>query len=69
MSIGQVGTGSAPQTDLTQQLLGGQMAEVEQQMKTAKVAAQMQVKGQAMEQQQAAVAMLTGVGGNLNTVA
>ena len=68
MGIGQVGAGSTPQTDLTKQMLGGKMQEIDQQMKTTQVAAQMQVKGQAMEQQQAAVAMMTGVGGNLNTV-
>lgn len=68
MNIGSTGAAGMPQADLTQQMLGGKMQEVDQAMKTAQVAAQMKVQGQEAATQQAAVAMMTGVGGKLNTV-
>ncbi|CAK7003070.1 MAG: hypothetical protein DELT_00111 [Desulfovibrio sp.] len=68
MSTGAIGSALDAQAGLTQQLLGGQMAEVDQAVKTAKVAMQMQVKGQEMANTQEAVAMMTGVGTNVNTV-
>ena len=68
MSVGPLGSALETQANLAQQLLGGEMKEVDQAMQTAKVAAQMQVKGQEMTQTQEAVAMLTGVGTRVNTV-
>lgn len=66
MSVDALGSGAA---DLTQTLLGGQMQMVDQAMQVAKVGMQMNLKVQEMEQAQAVVAMMTGVGGNINTVA
>ena len=69
MSVGTLGSALDTQADLAQKLLGGQGKEVDQAMKTAKVAMQMQLKEQEMAQTQEAVAMMTGVGSKLNTVA
>lgn len=69
MSIGALGSALDTQADLAKTLLGGQLKEVDQTMQVAKASMQMQIKGQEMAQTQEAVAMLTGVGGNLNTVA
>ena len=54
---------------LTETLLGGSMQMADQAMKTTKVAMQMQLKEQEMAQTQEVVAMMTGVGGNLNITA
>ena len=69
MSIGALGSALDTQANLASQLLGGEMKMADQAMKVAKVNMQMQVKGQEMEQTQAAVAMMTGVGANVDTVA
>lgn len=68
MNIGSAGAGGMQQTDLTKQMLGGKMQEVDQAMKTAQVATQMKVQGQETATQQEAVAMMTGIGSKLNTV-
>ena len=68
MSVGTLGSALDTQANLAQQLLGGQMKEVDQAMQTAKVGMQAQLKGQEMEQTQEVVAMMTGVGTNVNTV-
>ena len=69
MSVGALGSALDTQANLASQLLGGEMKMADQAMKVAKVNMQMQVKGQEMEQTQAAVAMMTGVGANVDTVA
>ena len=69
MSVGTLGSALDTQADLTQKLLSGKGQEVDQAMKTAKAAMQMQLKEQEMAQTQEAVAMMTGVGSKLNTVA
>lgn len=68
MSVGTLGSALDTQADLAKTLLGGKMAEVDQAMKVAKVDMQMQVKAQEMASTQQAVAMMTGVGTNVNTV-
>ena len=52
--------------DLTQTMLGGQMAMVDHAMQATKVNMQMQLKVQEMATAQETVAMMTGVGGELN---
>ena len=69
MSVGALGSALDTQANLASQLLGGEMKMADQAMKVAKVNMQMQLKGQEMEQTQAAVAMMTGVGANVDTVA
>lgn len=69
MSVGSLGSALDTQADLAKTLFGGKMAEMDQAMKTAKVGMQMQVKAQEMGTAQQAVAMMTGVGTKLNTVA
>ena len=68
MSVGGLNSALETQADLAKTLLGGEMKQIDQSMQTAKVAMQMQVKGQEMANTQQAVAMMTGVGTNLNTV-
>lgn len=69
MSVGALGSALDTQANLASQLLGGEMKMADQAMQVAKVNMQMQLKGQEMEQTQAAVAMMTGVGTNVDTVA
>lgn len=69
MSVGALGSALDTQANLASQLLGGEMKVADQAMQVAKVNMQMQLKGQEMEQTQAAVAMMTGVGTNVDTVA
>ena len=69
MSVGALGSALDTQANLASQLLGGEMKMADQAMQVAKVNMQMQLKGQEMEQTQAAVAMMTGVGTKVDTVA
>lgn len=55
--------------DLVSTLMNGQMQQVDQAMKTAKVGMEMQVKMQQQAQAMQTVAMMTGVGGRVNTFA
>lgn len=68
MSVGGLTSALNTQADLTKTLLGGELQKVDQSMQVAKAAMQMQVKGQEMATTQQAVAMMTGVGTNLNAV-
>ena len=68
MSAGPLGSALETQADLAKTLLGGELKQVDQAMQGAKVAMQMKVQGQETANTQAAVAMMTGVGGQLNTV-
>ncbi len=55
--------------DLVSTLMGGQMKQVDQAMKAAKVGLEMQTKVQQQAQAMEVVAMMTGVGGRVNTFA
>ena len=65
MEIGRLASWAQTQ-DLTQTMLNGQMQMVDLAMKQTQVAMQLSLKGQEMAQNQAAVAMMTGVGTELN---
>jgi len=69
MSMEALSSALETNADLVKTLMGGKMKEIDQAMQTTKVALQMQVQEQEMAQTQKAVAMLTGIGGNLDTVA
>jgi hypothetical protein len=55
--------------DLVSTLMNGQMQQVDQAMKVAKVGMEMQAKMQQQSQAMQVVAMMTGVGGKVNTYA
>ncbi len=55
--------------DLVNTLMGGQMKQVDQAMQAAKVGMEMQTKVQQQAQAMEVVAMMTGVGGKVNTYA
>ena len=65
MEISSLASGAQTQ-DLTQTMLNGQMQMVDLAMKQTQVAMQLSLKGQEMSQTQATVAMMTGVGTELN---
>ena len=67
MNTGTLTSALETQAGLVQTLLGGKLQEADMAMKIAKIGAEMQVKAQEAATQQQVVAMMTGVGGNLNT--
>lgn len=69
MGVSSVNGANGIQADLAQQLLSGPQQEADMAVKVAKVNMQMQLKAQEMATAQSVVAQMTGVGGNLNTVA
>jgi hypothetical protein len=61
-----VSSTQGPGDGLTEALLGAPLQMADQAMKVTKVNMQMQLKAQEMAQTQEVVAMMTGVGGNLD---
>ena len=67
--IGMLNTANSVPGDLVQTLLGGLTAQTEQAMKVAAVQMEAQVKLQEQATAMEVVAMMTGVGTKINTVA
>ncbi|UQZ88576.1 hypothetical protein C4J81_04890 [Deltaproteobacteria bacterium Smac51] len=67
--VGTFQTANSIPGDLVSTLMGGQMQQVDQAMKMVKVGAEMETKVQQQAQAMEVVAMMTGVGGKVNTYA
>lgn len=68
MEVNSLQSGSGMQADMMQNMLNAPLKEADLGMKIAKVNMQVQLQTQEMAQNQAVVAQMTGVGGQLNAV-